>query len=80
MNNDMANYNRLKPVGVREESHPFCLERDACRGKKNAIGGDLQQSRGKVIRDGTNRSCTGSAVTRHSLEGEVGVEKRLIKI
>lgn len=30
----MENYNRLKPVGVREESHPFCLEREACREKK----------------------------------------------
>lgn len=30
----MANYNRLKPVGVREESHPFCLEREARREKK----------------------------------------------
>lgn len=35
------------------------------------------------MRDGTNRSCTGSAVTRHSLEEEAeksaDVERRLIK-
>lgn len=34
MNNDTENYNMLKPVGGREESHPFCLGRGLQKEKK----------------------------------------------